>query len=90
MKTDKHRDFQERLMSWYAQSHRPLPWKGEQDPYLIWLSEIILQQTRVQQGMPYFESFKEKYPKVEDLAAGSRILHRKGAREDTRMCYYFR
>ena len=69
MKTDKHRDFQERLMSWYAQSHRPLPWKGEKDPYLIWLSEVILQQTRVEQGLPYFERFRQHYPTVEQLAA---------------------
>lgn len=56
-------------MAWFAQSHRPLPWKGEKDPYKIWLSEIILQQTRVEQGLPYFEKFVQKYPTVRDLAA---------------------
>ncbi len=56
------------LAQWFAQSHRPLPWKGEKDPYLIWLSEIILQQTRVEQGLPYFERFRENFPDVQALA----------------------
>lgn len=60
--------FQSRLLEWYQNSHRPLPWKGEKDPYIIWLSEIILQQTRVEQGMPYFHKFVEQYPRVQDLA----------------------
>ncbi|MEO1264044.1 MAG: A/G-specific adenine glycosylase, partial [Bacteroidota bacterium] len=55
-------------MEWFSTNHRPLPWKGEKNPYLIWLSEIILQQTRVEQGLPYFEKFKKKYPTVKDLA----------------------
>ena len=55
-------------MQWFSNSHRPMPWKGEKNPYLIWLSEIILQQTRVEQGLPYFEKFKNKYPAVTDLA----------------------
>ncbi len=45
-----------------------MPWKGESDPYLIWLSEIILQQTRVEQGLNYFLAFKTKYPRIVDLA----------------------
>ena len=61
--------FRERLLAWHAANDRPLPWKGEKNPYYIWLSEIILQQTRVEQGLPYFERFKENYPTVEDLAA---------------------
>ncbi|MFN7117719.1 MAG: A/G-specific adenine glycosylase [Saprospiraceae bacterium] len=60
--------FRQRLMHWYANSHRPMPWKGEKNPYLIWLSEIILQQTRVEQGLPYFEKFKQAYPTVQHLA----------------------
>lgn len=63
--------FREKLMAWFAQSHRPLPWKGEADPYLIWLSEIILQQTRVEQGLPYFERFRAQYPDVYHLAEAS-------------------
>lgn len=60
--------FTENLMQWFANHHRPMPWKGEKNPYLIWLSEIILQQTRVEQGLPYFLKFKEHYPTVADLA----------------------
>lgn len=45
-----------------------MPWKGERNPYLVWLSEIILQQTRVEQGLPYFERFKSAYPTITDLA----------------------
>lgn len=48
-----------------------MPWKGERNPYLIWLSEIILQQTRVEQGWAYFERFRERFPTVETLAAAS-------------------
>ncbi|MCB9053950.1 MAG: A/G-specific adenine glycosylase [Lewinellaceae bacterium] len=68
MQKPKQAYFREQLMKWFAQSHRPLPWKGEKDPYLIWLSEIILQQTRVEQGLPYFERFREHYPTVQLLA----------------------
>jgi A/G-specific adenine glycosylase len=60
--------FTNQLKLWFGQSHRPLPWKGEKDAYLIWLSEIILQQTRVEQGLPYFERFRERFPTVQDLA----------------------
>ncbi len=60
--------FTAQLLKWYANSSRPLPWKGEKNPYLIWLSEIILQQTRVEQGLQYFEKFKQRFPKIEDLA----------------------
>ena len=60
--------FRSGLKNWAASNHRPLPWKGERDPYLIWLSEIILQQTRVEQGLPYFERFRDRYPTVSDLA----------------------
>jgi A/G-specific adenine glycosylase len=60
--------FREKLYRWSEQNPRPMPWKGEKDPYLIWLSEIILQQTRVAQGLPYFENFKKAYPTVHDLA----------------------
>lgn len=62
-------DFNRRLKSWYLENHRPLPWRETKDPYKIWLSEVILQQTRVAQGMPYYERFVEQYPTVFDLAA---------------------
>ncbi|WP_040490697.1 A/G-specific adenine glycosylase [Indibacter alkaliphilus] len=56
------------LLDWYPKHKRDLPWRNTKDPYIIWLSEIILQQTRVAQGLPYFEKFLENYPKVQDLA----------------------
>ena len=62
-------DFNRRLKSWYLENHRPLPWRETKDPYKIWLSEVILQQTRVAQGMPYYERFTAQYPTVFDLAA---------------------
>jgi len=58
----------EKLLSWSAENPRHLPWTATKDPYLIWVSEIILQQTRVEQGRPYYERFIEKYPSVQDLA----------------------
>ena len=60
--------FTKQLLKWAKNINRPMPWKGEKNPYYIWLSEIILQQTRVEQGLPYFLKFKEKYPTVHDLA----------------------
>ncbi|XWN34834.1 MAG: A/G-specific adenine glycosylase [Roseivirga sp.] len=56
------------LISWYQTNKRDLPWRATHDPYKIWLSEIILQQTRVAQGLPYYQRFIEKYPSVQDLA----------------------
>jgi A/G-specific adenine glycosylase len=66
--TAKEIFFQQQLMAWFAQNHRPMPWKGERNPYFIWLSEIILQQTRVEQGLPYYIKFTEHYPTVKSLA----------------------
>lgn len=54
---------------WGAENRRDLPWVGERDPYRIWLSETLLQQTRVEQGMPYYRRFLAAFPRVEDLAA---------------------
>ena len=64
----KKKFFTRQLLKWAKQVDRPMPWKGEKNPYFIWLSEIILQQTRVEQGLPYFLRFKENYPTVHDLA----------------------
>jgi A/G-specific adenine glycosylase len=66
---NKVENFRNNLFAWAAQHARPMPWKGEKNPYKIWLSEIILQQTRVEQGLPYFERFVKKYPTVMHLAA---------------------
>ncbi|MCL2412792.1 MAG: A/G-specific adenine glycosylase [Bacteroidales bacterium] len=56
------------LSTWFLQNKRDLPWRHTKDPYLIWLSEVILQQTQVVQGLPYYLNFSEKYPTVQDLA----------------------
>ncbi len=59
------------ILNWYAQNKRSLPWRAQRNPYLIWLSEIILQQTRVAQGLPYYQRFVRAYPDVHRLAAAS-------------------
>ena len=56
------------LIDWYLENKRELPWRNTTNPYHIWLSEIILQQTRVNQGLPYFESFTSNFPSINDLA----------------------
>jgi A/G-specific adenine glycosylase len=61
-------NFHNILINWYLQNKRDLPWRKTTNPYLIWLSEIMLQQTRVAQGMPYFFSFTKEFPTVSDLA----------------------
>src|SRR5271154_3542761 len=64
--------FTKRLMVWHdTENDRSLPWKEEKDPYKIWLSEIILQQTRAQQGLPYYLRFIETYPTIKDLASAA-------------------
>jgi A/G-specific adenine glycosylase len=60
--------FSKILINWYNSNQRDLPWRNTSDPYLIWLSEIILQQTRVNQGLPYFNKFSTQYPTVHALA----------------------
>ncbi|HBK84142.1 MAG TPA: A/G-specific adenine glycosylase, partial [Flavobacterium sp.] len=54
--------FSNSLIQWYLQNKRDLPWRNSTDAYTIWLSEIILQQTRVAQGLPYFEAFINQFP----------------------------
>lgn len=63
--------FSNRLISWYSTHKRELPWRGSRDPYKIWLSEIILQQTQVSQGLPYYLAFVKAFPRVQDLAQAS-------------------
>lgn len=63
--------FGETLLKWYAENKRELPWRDTTDPYLIWISEIILQQTRVVQGYEYFLRFVRRFPDVKTLAAAS-------------------
>ena len=59
------------LIEWYGRHFRPLPWRETSDPYLIWLSEVILQQTRVAQGLDYFRRFASRFPDVRSLAAAT-------------------
>lgn len=61
--------FANKLIAWYRLEGRDLPWRKTQDPYIIWLSEVILQQTRVEQGLPYFYTFVEHFPSVTEFAA---------------------
>lgn len=63
--------FQSRLISWYKKNRRDLPWRQTKDPYKIWLSEVILQQTRVEQGTSYYLKFIENFPTVKHLARAS-------------------
>ena len=63
--------FSKQLAQWYLQNKRDLPWRGSTNPYEIWLSEIILQQTRVDQGMGYYYKFIEHFPSVNHLAKAS-------------------
>ena len=57
-----------KLQNWYLENKRDLPWRQNQDPYGVWLSEIMLQQTTVKTVIPYYEKFLELFPTVEDLA----------------------
>lgn len=66
---DRSKYFRQKLLHWhYTINNRQLPWKGEKDVYRIWLSEIILQQTRAEQGWKYYERFVDQYPTVQKLA----------------------
>ncbi|MFY7810541.1 MAG: A/G-specific adenine glycosylase [Flavobacterium sp.] len=60
--------FSNKIIDWFDQNKRNLPWRSTQNPYFIWLSEIILQQTRVAQGLPYYYKFVNKFKSIEDFA----------------------
>lgn len=59
------------ILDWFRENGRQLPWRETRDPYAIWLSEVILQQTRIEQGRPYWERFMRRWPTVEALAAAT-------------------
>lgn len=59
------------ILTWYSLNKRELPWRDTKDPYSIWISEIIMQQTRINQGLPYYYKFIDKYPTVFEFAAAS-------------------
>ena len=61
-------NFGSKLVGWYEQNKRHLPWRNTINPYKIWLSEIILQQTRIDQGLKYYLAFEERFPTVFSLA----------------------
>lgn len=61
-------NFSSTLINWYSIYKRDLPWRNTKNPYFIWLSEIILQQTQIKQGLPYYEAFIKQYPTIFDLA----------------------
>ncbi len=65
--------FSEILIDWYLGNKRDLPWRKTQNPYFVWLSEIILQQTQVKQGLPYYEVFIEQFPTIFDLAKAKEV-----------------
>jgi A/G-specific adenine glycosylase len=69
MPDSKSRDFRNALLGWFASSRRDLPWRRDGDFYRVWLSEIMLQQTRVQAVIPYYERFLERFPTIEALAS---------------------
>ena len=58
----------QKLLLWYDENKRSFLWRESQDPYKVWLSEVILQQTRTEQGLPYFKRFLNAYPNLSDLA----------------------
>lgn len=80
-------EFSTTLLKWYVHKGRDLPWRASRDPYAIWLSEIILQQTRVEQGRAYWERFLRRWPTVEDLA---RATENEVLREWQGLGYYSR
>ncbi len=67
-KDSENQAFSNHIITWYRENPRELPWRETSDPYKIWLSEVILQQTRVAQGMPYYYAFTQTFPTVKELA----------------------
>src|SRR5690242_1253014 len=63
--------FRRKLLAWFQQYRRNLPWRGTHDAYRVWLSEIMLQQTRVAAVIPYYQRFLERFPTVQALASAS-------------------
>src|SRR5215467_14028687 len=62
-------DFREKLLSWYDRNRRDLPWRKDRDPYRVWVSEIMLQQTRVAAVLPKYDAFLRRFPSVLTLAS---------------------
>jgi A/G-specific adenine glycosylase len=69
MTAEQMTDFRDRLTAWYRQHRRSLPWRETSDPYAIWVSEVMLQQTQVATVIPYYKRFMARFPEISDLAA---------------------
>ena len=69
---EHHEAFSQRLPPWYDEHRRAMPWRGAADPYRIWVAEVMLQQTRVEQATPYFRRFVDAFPTAEALAEADR------------------
>ncbi len=67
------KEFRKRILRWYSQKARDLPWRKTKDPYKIWISEIILQQTRITQGISYYHQFLKKFPSIKHLALADEL-----------------
>jgi A/G-specific adenine glycosylase len=65
------KNFQSRLLTWFASNARPLPWRANYEPYAVWISEVMLQQTQMERGVAYFERWMERFPDARALAAAS-------------------
>lgn len=68
---ERREQIRQRLLTWFAQHRRDLPWRRTEDPYAVLVSEILLQQTTVEAARPYFERFLQRFPTVQDLAKAS-------------------
>ena len=64
-------EFSKELLEWYTHQGRKLPWRGSLDPYAVWISEIMLQQTRVEAVIPFFERWMKRFPSIRELAVAS-------------------
>ena len=67
--------FSNKLIEWYLDNKRDLPWRETTNPYYIWLSEIILQQTQIKQGLPYYNAFINQFPTIYELEKQKKILY---------------
>jgi A/G-specific adenine glycosylase len=76
--------FSESLIAWFQLNARELPWRQTRDPYRIWISEVILQQTRVVQGTAYYHRFLERFPNLSDLALAAANKFRSNSRRKCR------
>ena len=72
IQTSSDIDLSKKLIKWYSTNKRDLPWRKTKDPYSVWVSEIILQQTRIETGIRYYLNFIKKYPNVKFLARSSK------------------